>query len=372
MPTAPSPHQPDRLAQLLRDVRDPTTLSVYVDGDDPLAGLGPAGEGPHDRGADDGGADADGPHDGPHDGDAHDDGWDVLEGVGDDRLPVGRHRPARGRPPVLSVPASLRSVDLAVGAGAVRGLLVVAVVLSLVLGGRWWWAQQSALASPADRVATHEEGHGGGADGGAESGPEGEAEGGGAGGEGTTAADPAGATAAGDETGSPPGAASSGAPMAARELVVHVTGQVVEPGVVRLAPGSRVVDAVRAAGGLTAEADQAALNLARQLSDGEQVWVGRPGETPPPGVGGGTGVGGTGTAGGSAGDAPGETALVDLNLATQADLEELPGIGPVTAGHILTWRDEHGRFSRVDELLEVSGIGERTLAQLEPLVTVGG
>src|SRR5690606_24242269 len=155
---------------------------------------------------------------------------------------------------------------------------------------------------------------------------------------------------------------------AAETLVVHVAGEVLEPGVVTVPVGSRVVDAVRAAGGLTEEADESTLNLARLLVDGERVWVGLPGETPPVAPG----PVGDAPSGGGGGGAAGPAAPLDLNAATQADLEELPGVGPVTAGHILAWRDQHGRFSSVDELLEVSGIGERTLAQLEPLVTVGG
>jgi competence protein ComEA len=153
---------------------------------------------------------------------------------------------------------------------------------------------------------------------------------------------------------------------------VHVTGQVTEPGVVELAVGDRVVDAVRAAGGFTTDADQSRLNLARPLVDGEQVWVGRPGEEPPllaPLAGAAPGSsGGTAPTGEAATAAP----LLDLNAANQAQLEELPGIGPVTAGRILAWRDEHERFSTVEELMEVSGIGERTFAQLEPVVTVAG
>jgi competence protein ComEA len=92
---------------------------------------------------------------------------------------------------------------------------------------------------------------------------------------------------------------------------------------------------------------------------------------PGPLPGAGPGGGGAGGAGGSVG-AGGPAAPLDLNAASQADLEELPGIGPVTAGQILAWREEHGGFSSVDELIEISGIGERTLARLEPLVIVGG
>lgn len=151
---------------------------------------------------------------------------------------------------------------------------------------------------------------------------------------------------------------------------MHVTGAVHDPGVVTLPAGTRVVDAVAAAGGLMEDADESSLNLARQLGDGEQLWVGRPGEEPPPGLpspadtGGGTGT----TADGDGG----QVVVVDLNRATRAELEALPGVGPVTAGKILAWRDEHGGFSVAEELLEVSGIGERTLEQLRPYVTVGG
>ncbi|RIK17507.1 MAG: competence protein ComEA [Acidobacteria bacterium] len=226
----------------------------------------------------------------------------------------------------------------------------------LVLGARWLWAQRPAEASGVQRVAEL------GSD-------EGESPGG---------ADAAEVTDEGsgeptedDAPDAPPGARPDGEEAGA-DLVVHVTGAVEEPGVVELPAGSRVVDAVRAAGGLTGEADQSSVNLARTLVDGEQLWVGRPGEEPPAGWSPPAAEGPGRGAGGAAGASGAQPAPLDLNTATQADLEELPGIGPVTAGHILAWRDEHGRFSRVDELLEVSGIGERTLAQLEPLVTVGG
>src|SRR5690606_10410944 len=100
----------------------------------------------------------------------------------------------------------------------------------------------------------------------------------------------------------------------AADLVVHVAGEVEAPGVVEVPPGSRVVDAVRAAGGVTAHADQSTLNLARQLVDGERVWVGRPGETPPAVAG---PVGSAGGAGpGGAGDPAGMGAPLDLNAAT--------------------------------------------------------
>jgi competence protein ComEA len=150
----------------------------------------------------------------------------------------------------------------------------------------------------------------------------------------------------------------------APEVVVHVVGAVHRPGLVRLPAGSRVVDAVRAAGGTTASARPASVNLARLLVDGEQLVVQRRGSQPltaapgPPGEV------------GSAGATPAPSAPVDLNSATLAALDGLPGIGPVLAQRILDWRTAHGRFSSVDELGEVSGIGEATLADLRPVVTV--
>ena len=148
-------------------------------------------------------------------------------------------------------------------------------------------------------------------------------------------------------------------------LVVHVVGAVARAGVVEVPAGARVADAVEAAGGLTAEAELTRLNLARPLADGEQVHVPRPGEEmvvaapPAPGVPGAAG-GGTGATG----------QVLDLNAADQAGLETLPGIGPVLAERILQWRDAHGRFTAVDELGEVSGIGTALMERLRPLVTV--
>ncbi len=145
-------------------------------------------------------------------------------------------------------------------------------------------------------------------------------------------------------------------------LVVDVTGAGVRPGLVRLRSGDRVADAVAAAGGPTAEAETSGLNQARVVTDGEQVRVPRAGEAPPPPPP-GSASGGAGTAG--AGGAP-----VDLNRATLAELDTLPGVGPATATAIIAWRDEHGRFRRVDDLLEVPGIGPARLERLRPLVRV--
>lgn len=138
---------------------------------------------------------------------------------------------------------------------------------------------------------------------------------------------------------------------------VHVAGSVASPGVVTVPEGSIVEDAIVAAGGLTDAADPANLNLAAAVADGMQILIGSTDD--PMGELSGSGVAGAA-----------EGALVDLNRATAAQLEELPGIGPVTAAAILAWREENGDFSSVDELQEVSGIGPATLEKVRPHVTV--
>lgn len=140
-------------------------------------------------------------------------------------------------------------------------------------------------------------------------------------------------------------------------MTVDVAGKVRRPGIAVLDEGARVIDALEAAGGVRAGVDVAGLNLARVLVDGEQILVG---VAPPAGVA-ATTVPTTG--------AP-PAALVDLNTADGAQLETLPEVGPVTAASILAWRDTHGGFTSVDELLEVDGIGEATLAKIAPHVTV--
>ncbi len=174
------------------------------------------------------------------------------------------------------------------------------------------------------------------------------------------------------ETAAPPGAPDpmnppSAAPTATAgtlpsvpaEVVVDVAGKVRRPGIVVLPVGSRVADALEAAGGLRPTADTAGLNLARPLQDGEQVLVGLPTVAAPP------------TAPTQLPSATSATpTLVNLNTATMEELDTLPGVGPVTAQSILDWRAEHTAFSSVDELLEVDGIGDATLADLRDLVTV--
>ncbi len=148
-------------------------------------------------------------------------------------------------------------------------------------------------------------------------------------------------------------APSTGAPAAPAELVVAVVGQVATPGLVRLPAGSRVADAVAAAGGALPDADLTTINLARILTDGEQVAVGVPGAPAPPGA------------------APGDDAAaqVNLNTASESELEELPGVGPVLAGRIVQWRTDNGPFTSVEQLEEVDGIGPSTFEELRDQVT---
>ncbi|WP_395243293.1 helix-hairpin-helix domain-containing protein [Agromyces sp. MMS24-K17] len=145
----------------------------------------------------------------------------------------------------------------------------------------------------------------------------------------------------------------------AAPLLVHVLGAVVEPGIVELEAGARVVDAIAAAGGPTADADPAGVNLARPVVDGEQVVVPVVGAVPAPAAGGG------GTGGGAAADG-----LVHLNTADLAALDTLPRIGPAMAQRILDWREANGPFTSVDQLREVAGIGDATFSGLAGLVAL--
>jgi competence protein ComEA len=138
------------------------------------------------------------------------------------------------------------------------------------------------------------------------------------------------------------------------ELVVDVAGEVRRPGLVHLAQGARVADALAAAGGVTAKADVALVNLAAPLADGEQVVV------PVRGA-----AGTTGTAGGGPGS---PLAPVDLNTATAEQLDALPGVGPETAAKIVSFRQEHGPFRSVEGLDAVPGIGPSRIAELKGLV----
>jgi competence protein ComEA len=145
-------------------------------------------------------------------------------------------------------------------------------------------------------------------------------------------------------------------------IVVHVAGAVRRPGLVQLSERSRVQDAIDAAGGLTRDARPGQLNLAQRLTDGQQVLIGtaqhpvtevREGGGSPPASNGRT-----------------PSATIDLNRAAATELEQLPGVGPVTAANIVGWRDQHGRFTSVSELQQVEGIGPKKYAQIAPHVRV--
>jgi competence protein ComEA len=136
----------------------------------------------------------------------------------------------------------------------------------------------------------------------------------------------------------------------AKLLVVDVAGSVRRPGLYRLAPGTRIADAVAAAGGATPQADVTLVNLAAPIADGEQVLVPARGQ------------------GAAAGGSPSPTAPVDLNTANADQLDALPGVGPATAQKIIDFRQAHGPFRNIDELEGVPGIGPSKLAQLKGLV----
>jgi competence protein ComEA len=142
-------------------------------------------------------------------------------------------------------------------------------------------------------------------------------------------------------------------------IFVHVLGSVAHPGLYELRDGARVVDAVAAAGGYTAEADAAQLNLARVVADGEQLYAPAVGEIPPAPVQGSSAAGGASSSG-----------TVDLNTADSTALETLPRIGPETAKKIIDYRDENGPFTSIDQLLEVPGIGQKTLDGLRDAAVV--
>lgn len=153
-------------------------------------------------------------------------------------------------------------------------------------------------------------------------------------------------------------AADSAAPEnASGEVVVHVAGAVSSPGVYTLPADSRVDDAVRAAGA-TADADLSQLNLAQKLADGQKITVPAAGEAPAP------------ADNAAPSDSSQSGALININTATQEELETLPSIGEVRAQAIIAYREEHGGFRTTDELMEVSGIGEKIFADIAPHITV--
>jgi len=241
------------------------------------------------------------------------DEWD------DDELPAPERRPVEPPEPELALPSGLgrhrapgATARLDPGRPGSWALWVVAVVAAAVLVG-WTWLGRPAV-EPVPVAVTSA----------------------------APSSDPAPATA--PSTPSPAGT-----------VVVSVVGLVVSPGLVTLPAGSRVADALAAAGGLRPEADPASVNAAALLADGQQVAVGVPG-----------------AAGAPAAGAPGagDGGLLDLNTATAADLDGLPGIGPVLAQRIVDHRAQHGPFTSVDQLDDVSGIGPAIFAELAERVRV--
>lgn len=144
---------------------------------------------------------------------------------------------------------------------------------------------------------------------------------------------------------------------------MSVSGKVTRPGLVEVPGGARVSDVLDAAGGALPGTDLTGLNLARRVADGEQIAVGVPAAPD-------AGPAASGDPTAASGRAAGPPGKVDLNLATAEQLDALSGVGPVMAQRILEWRTRNGRFTRVEQLREVEGIGERRFSQLRELVTV--
>ncbi|MFA1550039.1 helix-hairpin-helix domain-containing protein [Actinomadura chokoriensis] len=236
---------------------------------------------------------------------------------------IGRVRPP-APPPDAPPSARLRATFRATPERShVRTLVLIGVVAALVAAGYLWLARPRPQASAAPM---------------------------------------AGATLAG------PRPAVSARPAAAPSVVVHVLGKVRRPGVVTLPSGSRVAEAIKAAGGVRPGARTGTLNLARELVDGEQIPVGVPRPAQPPGVGASAGTSGPGASGPGTSGASG--APLDLNAATPDQLDDLPGVGPVLAQRIAAYRAQHGGFRSVEQLQEVSGIGARRFEDLKPMVRV--
>ncbi len=274
-------------------------------------------------------------------------GW-VIERHGRPGGRVGRlgGTARAGLAQMLALPSSLAHARWAPSRRAVSGAVAAVLLAAGVFGLRVAWAREAGAGTPVAGLRAA------GLPGGAAT----------ARGSGavlvTAAPSPPGPASAGVAAPASVGVAAPASGGAV--LVVHVVGQVVRPGIVRLPPGSRVVDAVTAAGGARRGADVAGLNLARLVIDGEQIRVPRVGEA--------LAAPAAGSPASAGGDAAG--ALVSLNAADVTVLDSLPGIGPVLAQRIVDWRTENGRFTSVDELGEVSGIGEKLLAQLRPKVTL--
>ncbi len=256
---------------------------------------------------------------------------------GPPRRPAAPPRPGARRRPVLPEGLSARLADWRADG---RIGLVILVVVALGAGFVFYrvgLGSGDASASPAPaRVASTTPGR-----------------------RATRAADPPTSTTA--ATGPAAAKPGNGAKASGARVVVHVAGAVTTPGVVELAAGTRVIDAIEAAGGGLPNADLDRLNLAAKLVDGERILVQHVGDPPAP-------ADATGVSDGAAGTTA--AGPLNLNTATEAELEQLPGIGPSLAQAILAARTRTGGFRSVNELREVRGIGERRFADLKSLVTV--
>ena len=168
-----------------------------------------------------------------------------------------------------------------------------------------------------------------------------------------------------------------------QKLCVHIAGKVKSPGVYELDPGSRVQDAIKAAGGAVGNADLESINLAEKLTDSQQVYIAPKGKIPPPVVSvvrGGAAFSKTKAASVSSENKQADTGpvklstpgqgTVNINSAGLDDLQRLPGVGPSTAQSIIDYRTQNGRFESVDELDEVKGIGPSKLAKVRPFISL--
>ncbi|MFC9154864.1 helix-hairpin-helix domain-containing protein [Streptomyces bauhiniae] len=205
------------------------------------------------------------------------------------------------------------------------GALGVVLVLAAVLAGQHFWAGRTESVSAPQVVREAPAARGKGAEG----------------------------SGVGAGVGAVAASASPGA-----QIVVDVSGKVRDPGIRRLPSGSRVADALKAAGGVRPGVREEGLNRARFLVDGEQIVVGASGAPPPAGVG----AGAVAPAGG------GPSTPVSLGTATVEQLDTLPGVGPVLAQRIIDYRTQHGGFRSVDELRQVDGIGDRRFSDLRARV----
>lgn len=231
-----------------------------------------------------------------------------------------------------------------------RRVVAVVVVLAVLASAPWWW--QLRRPRPAELTLPR-------ADATTTAAPS------------STGVPGAGSPAAGEAgAGSPVGGDSGTGPGQDVELVVHVVGGVLRPGVLRLPAGSRAVDAVELAGGLVPLADSARVNLAAELVDGQRLVVPIIGQEPPTEVP--SSPGATRPAPGAAsGTSSGPSVPLDVNVASVEELDGLPGVGPSTAAAIVDHRSTTGPFRSVEDLLDVRGIGDAKLDAIRDLVTVG-